>query len=161
MVDERGDAAILESLAAAGIEVVVVGGTAAVLQGAPIITDDLDVVHLRTPENVDRLLQWLHAHDAYHRFDLMQRRLPPTRAALLGSGQLNLTTDMGKLDVLCELAVGEGYEQIIDDTLVLPSGVRVLALARLIRVKAAANRAKDRAVLPVLIATLDDLRRRG
>ena len=37
--------------------------------------------------------------------------------------------------------------------------VRVLGLARLIAVKARAGRPKDRAVLPVLIATLDEQRK--
>jgi predicted nucleotidyltransferase len=39
--------------------------------------------------------------------------------------------------------------------------VKVLGLERLIAVKAAANRPKDRAMLPVLLATLDERRRRG
>ena len=107
-----------------------------------------------------RLLQgWLLANGAYHRFDLANRRLPPTRDLLLGSGHINLQTDAGKLDVLCELAPGEGYEEVLADTVVLDNGVftvRVLGLPRLIAVKARAGRPKDRAVLPVLIATLDE-----
>lgn len=38
--------------------------------------------------------------------------------------------------------------------------VRVLDLARLIEVKARANRPKDRATLPILLAALDEQRRR-
>lgn len=38
--------------------------------------------------------------------------------------------------------------------------VSVLGLPRLIEVKARANRAKDRAVLPLLIATLDEQKSR-
>ena len=37
--------------------------------------------------------------------------------------------------------------------------IRVLGLSRLIAVKAKAGRPKDRAVLPVLVATLDEQRR--
>lgn len=75
---------------------------------------------------------------------------------------MNLQTDLGKLDVLCELAEGEGYEQLLADTIVLEGGpcpLRVLELARLIVVKAKTGRAKDRAVLPVLLATLDERNR--
>jgi hypothetical protein len=39
--------------------------------------------------------------------------------------------------------------------------VKVLGLERLIAVKTAANRPKDRAVLPVLLASPDKQRRRG
>jgi hypothetical protein len=158
-VDQR-TAAILEGLHEAGVDFVVVGGMAAVLLAVPILTEDLDIVHRRTPDNVSRLLAWLLAHGAYHRFDLANRRLPPSEEALLGQGHVNLQTDLGKLDVLCELGEGEGYEEILDDTVVVagdgPFPLRVLGLPRLIAVKARAGRPKDRAVLPVLAATLDE-----
>ena len=150
---------LLRELERAGVEYVVVGLTAAVLLGAPVVTFDLDIVHRRTDDNVDRLFTWLRAHGAYHRLDLAQRRLPPTRESLLGAGHLNLETDLGKLDVLCELGKGEGYDEIVADAVFVEtsdSTVRVLDLPRLIAVKAAANRPKDRAVLPVLLATLDE-----
>ena len=160
--DERPDE-ILRGLSDAGVELIVVGGTAAVLLGAPIVTEDLDIVHRRTEDNADRLLAWLLAHDAYHRFDVAKRRLPPTRAPLLGAGHMKFQTTLGKLDVLCELGEGEGYEEILADAIVLERGairIQVLGLERLIAVKASANRPKDRAALPVLIAALDEQRRR-
>jgi hypothetical protein len=153
---------MLRGLAEAGVEFVVVGGQAAVLQGAMIVTQDLDVVHRRAPENVTRLLSWLLAHDAYNRADLANRRLRPTEDALLGHGHVLLQTDLGKLDVLCELGDGEGYDEILPDTVVLEGegiSLRVLGLERLIAVKGRTGRPKDRAVLPVLIATLDEQRK--
>ena len=153
---------MLRGLCEAGVEFIVVGGEAAVLQGAMIVTQDLDVVHRRTPENVGRLLPWLLAHDAYNRADLANRRLRPKEDALLGHGHVLLQTDLGKLDVLCELAEGEGYEEILADTVIVEAGgarLRVLGLPRLIAVKGRAGRPKDRAVLPVLIATLDQQRK--
>jgi hypothetical protein len=42
--------AILRSLAQHEVEFIVVGGISAVLQGAPIATFDLDVVHSRSSE---------------------------------------------------------------------------------------------------------------
>lgn len=155
--------AILVGLHQAGVEHVVVGGAAGLLQSASVITYDLDIVHRRTPENVARLLAWLLAHGAYHRLDLANRRLPPKEDALLGHGHLNLQTDLGKLDVLCELGEGEGYEEILPDTVLIETGsmtLRVLGLPRLIAVKARAGRPKDRAVLPILVAALDEQRRK-
>ena len=154
---------ILAGLADAGIEFVVVGMTAGVLLGAPVVTFAVDIVHRRSPENVDRLLGWLLAHDAWHRFELQNRHLPPTREQLSGSGHINLQTDLGKLDVLCKLSAGEGYEEIHGDIVWLEHGthrIRVLGLERLIAVKAKAGRAKNRLAIPVLIAALDEQRKR-
>ncbi len=50
--------AILRTLAENHVEFIVVGGISAVLQGAPIATFDLDVVHPRTADNMQRLLRW-------------------------------------------------------------------------------------------------------
>lgn len=41
---------IIEQLNQAGVEYIVVGGMAAVLLGAPLVTADIDIVHRRTPE---------------------------------------------------------------------------------------------------------------
>jgi hypothetical protein len=54
---------LVERLCEAGVEFCVVGGLAAVLLGAPVMTRDLDIVHRRTDENVDRLALLL---DAIH-----------------------------------------------------------------------------------------------
>lgn len=155
---------LLRGLTDAAVEFLVVGGSGALMQGAPIVTFDLDIVHRRTPENVDRLLAWLSSRGAYHRLDLASRRLPPSRETLLGTGHLNLQLDLGKLDVLCELSIGEGYEELLPHTVLLELGgyrVRVLGLEKIIEAKMRAGRPKDKAVLPVLLATLDELRRAG
>ncbi|HTM44144.1 MAG TPA: hypothetical protein VL137_04270 [Polyangiaceae bacterium] len=153
---------LLQSLTEAGIEFIVVGMTAGVLLGVPAVTQDVDIVHRRTADNVERLLHWLLSHNAYHRLDLAGRRLPPTREALLGTGHLNLQTDIGMLDVLCELSAGAGYEQLVADSVLLDDGstrIRVLDLPRLIAEKTRVGRPKDRAILPLLIATLDEQKR--
>jgi hypothetical protein len=157
-------ATLLRLLVEEGIEFIVVGMTAAVLQGVPATTQDLDIVHRRTPENIARLLALLLRLGAYHRNDLANRRLPPAADALAGTGHLNLQTTHGPLDVLCELAEGEGYDEINPDTVSVSDGeitLRVLGLPRLIEVKTRAGRAKDKFALPLLLATLEERRRRG
>jgi hypothetical protein len=154
--------ALLSELAQGGVEFIVVGGAAALLQAAPISTQDLDIVHRRTPENVERLLCVLERLDAFFRYDLANRRLKPTAEMLLGHGQLNLSTTLGPLDPLCELGDGEGYDELLAHTIVVGDGglaLRVLDLETLIAVKARAGRPKDKAVLPVLIATLEERRK--
>jgi hypothetical protein len=48
---------VLRVLVAHEIKFIVVGGVSAVLQGAPIATFDLDLVHSRDSENIQRLLR--------------------------------------------------------------------------------------------------------
>jgi hypothetical protein len=95
MLVEQRSHTMLRELHAVGVEFVVVWGSAAVLQGANYVTDDLDIVHRRTPENVARLLPWLLSRGAYNRSDLANRHLPPNESALLGHGHVNLMTDLG------------------------------------------------------------------
>jgi hypothetical protein len=49
----------LKSLSDSGIDFILVGGLAAIIQGAPVVTQDVDVVFSRASENVARILQWL------------------------------------------------------------------------------------------------------
>lgn len=69
-------------LAGHEVELVVVGVLSAVMQGAPVTTFDVDVVHRRTTENVERLLLALADLDAIYRGD--ERRLRPTASHLIG-----------------------------------------------------------------------------
>jgi hypothetical protein len=156
-------AEILQLLAGGEVEFIVVGMTAGILQGAPVTTLDLDVVHHRTPENVARLLRVLGTLDAVYRHD--PRKLRPQQSHLIGPGHQLLTTTLGDLDCLGEIDEGKEYEELIRQSvaLKLSSGleVRVLDLSALIAMKERLGRPKDLAVLPVLRATLDETRRRG
>lgn len=144
------------------MEFVVVGMTAGILQGAPLTTVDLDVVHRRTADNVARLLRSLAALDAVYRHDT--RKLRPQESHLLGPGHQLLTTIYGDLDCLGVISGDVGYEELLEETVVmsLPGGLtfRVLGLRALIEAKERAGRPKDLAALPVLRATLDEVKRR-
>lgn len=149
---------LLIELLEAQIRFIVVGGLAAVLQGAPVVTFDVDIVHERTAENVENLYQYLMGRGAYHRLDLANRRLPPQREALLGRGHLNLALGPAKLDVLCEIDVESGYAELLEHAENVEfhgKVLRVLGLRRLIQAKSAAGRSKDKMVLPILVATLE------
>jgi hypothetical protein len=148
---------ILESLVDAGVELIVVGMTSAIIQGAPLNTLDLDVVHRRTPENVDRLLAILVSIDAIYRGD--RRNIRPGREALLGPGHQLLQTRLGSVDCLGVMALDgrdADYDALLphsSDVTVGGRRLRVLTLAAYIRAKRAAGRPKDLAVLPTLEAT--------
>lgn len=154
---------LLDALMAAGVEFIVVGGAAGVIHGAPVTTKDLDIVHQRSPENIARLMKVLEQLGAHFWPDPTQRRLSPRESDLAGHGQLNLQTRMGRFDVLCELNDKRGYEELLAHSEQVALGlvhVRLLDLPTLIEVKAAAGRLKDRMVLPVLIATLEERKKR-
>ncbi len=105
--------AILTCLATHRVEFIVVGGVGAVLQGAPIATFDLDIVHERSSENVTRLLAALGELDAIFR-DPAGRRIRPQAHHLLGEGQCLLLTNAGPLDVLGEIGNMLRFEVLVD-----------------------------------------------
>ncbi len=45
---------LLEGLIEADIKFILVGGLAAVIQGAPVTTMDVDIVHSQSPENISK-----------------------------------------------------------------------------------------------------------
>lgn len=155
---------VLSTLACHGVEHIVVGGVAAVLHGAPLTTFDLDLLHSRAPENCRRLEEALAQLGAYYRGH-GSKRLVPRAQALSGAGHHLLMTDGGALDMLGSVGEGETFESLRHrTTLFRPSAhlsVRVLALEALIELKEQTDRPKDRAMLPLLQATLAELRLKG
>jgi hypothetical protein len=153
---------ILKVLTRHHVEFITVGGLAAVFSGAPIVTTDVDILHRRTPENVSRLLGALQELGAVYRND--PRNISPGENHLLGPGHQLLRTKHGDLDVLGTIDDKVVYEDVLDHTIEVElSDFRVLALdlARLIQAKEFAGRPKDLAVLPVLRATLVELKNRS
>lgn len=150
--------ALLRALVTAGIEFIVVGGAAAVIHGAPITTQDLDIVPRQRHEDLPRLLETLERLDARFRPVRPDRDLAPTIEHLGGSGQLNLITEHGPLDVLLRLHDTRGYEELLAHTQEIVDGdlrVRVVDLETLIEIKKSTGRARDALVIPLLIAIRD------
>jgi hypothetical protein len=151
---------IIRTLVAHEVEFVIVGGMAAVLQGAPVHTIDLDVVYDRSSENVNRILGALVELDAILRDD--PRRLRPNEPHLRGPDHKLLETKRGPLDLLGTIEHDTGFQDLLSDSEWLSIAeirVRVLSLPRLIRVKEQLGRPKDQAMLLILRATLDETKR--
>ncbi|MBM4365218.1 MAG: hypothetical protein FJ102_03310 [Deltaproteobacteria bacterium] len=154
--DQADIGALLDWLGERGIDFVVVGGAAALLHGAPIATRDLDIVPDARPENLDALAAALAELDAIFR-EPGSRILPLRREHLDGSGQLLLRTRLGPLDVLLRLHGGEDYALLAPESEIFEVDgrtFRVIALERLIAVKAAAGRARDLVAVPLLLQAL-------
>ncbi len=89
--------ATLRALHDGGVEFILVGGLAAVLNGAPVDTFDINVVHSRDPANIARLGTVLEALDAVFRIQ-PERRLKPNPSHLAAGGHPVLLTRYGPLD---------------------------------------------------------------
>jgi hypothetical protein len=76
----------LRTLREGGVEFAVVGGLAAVLNGAPVNTFDLDIVPARTEANVAKLLGVLETLDAMQ----PDRRFKPNAGHFRSPGHHNL-----------------------------------------------------------------------
>jgi predicted nucleotidyltransferase len=150
---------ILEGLLEAGVDFILVGGLAAVIQGAPVTTMDVDVVHSQSPENIARLLSFLKSVDAvYRRLD--DRLIEPKEHDLSGKGHVLLTTRIGPLDILAVIEGGKSYEELLEHTVEIDfrdHSLRVLDLKTLIELKETSTNPKDKQRLPVLKETLRQL----
>jgi len=138
--------ALLDTLSRGGARYVLIGGFAANVHGNPRLTVDLDIVYDRAPDNLRRLAEILAPLEPYLRgapAGLPFRLDEPTLRAGLN---FTLTTTLGDLDMLGEVAGGGTYEAL------RPSAVEVtlfgnrhlcVDLPTLISLKRAAGRRKD------------------
>jgi hypothetical protein len=147
---------ILGVLSRHGVEFIVVGGVAAVLEGAPITTFDLDVVPDPAPDNRERLLAALRELNARY-LDPAGRHILPDETRLATLRLHQLVTDAGPMDVLTTVGGGLAYADLLGKTLDYEVGglrIRCLTLGAVIESKEQAGRDKDRAALPILRRTL-------
>jgi len=146
--------AILEVLARHGVQFVIVGGFAAVAQGSPIPTIDVDIVPATDRDNYVRLSAALLELDAKVRAAGVEPLPFEHDADSLAAVQMwNLTTKYGDLDITAQPSGTEGYDDLRRDAFdITLRGVTVLlaSLADIVRSKEAAGRDKDRRALPVL-----------
>lgn len=148
--------AVLEGLIEAGVEFILVGGLAAVVQGAPVTTMDVDIVHNQSSENIARLLAFLKSIDAFHRRP-DDKMIRPKKGDISGMGHALFTTRLGPLDVLAVIEEGRAYKDILEHTVEIEfrgRTIRVLDLKTLVELKRTSKDLKDRQRLPVLKETL-------
>jgi hypothetical protein len=146
---------ILELLEQHDVAYIVVGGVAAVLQGAPVTTFDIDTLVKVDAENADRLLAALAALQARYREHTQVIR--PTRDDILAGGHLLLMTNSGPLDVLGFIGRGKRYDDVAKDVTTIDVGglqIRVLNLRALIEDKRVLGREKDQVMLRLLETVL-------
>ena len=165
MVPEFAFERILEALQRNDVRYVVIGAVAAIAQGSPLPTEDIDVTPARDIANLERLAAALRELDARLRvpdnpegvafpFDPTylgrERDLEPDDAARRPRSRLRPRRD-------------RGYEDLKRDAILVDFGevqAPMASLVDVIRSKQASSRAKDHAQLPALRQTLELVRRR-
>ncbi len=151
--------AILEGLIKADVKFILVGGLAAVVQGAPMTTLDVDIVHDRSAENIAKLFNFLKSINAtYRRPD--DKIIEPKADDFSGLKHALFTTRLGPLDVLTVIEEGKTYEDLLNHTIEIEfrgHTIHVLDLETLINLKKASNNPKHKQQLPVLEETLRQL----
>jgi hypothetical protein len=146
-----GDAEIrfLQELSRHDIAFMIVGLSAAALQGAPVVTQDVDLWFRELPDpRLEEVLRKLHG---------VYVSPTPLTPPMIGGEGIELFDLVTRMDGL------ERFDDELSRTIPLRLGrfvVRVLSLERIIESKRAANREKDRLVLRVLEDALATIRAR-
>ena len=151
---------LLEAFADAGVEFIVIGGIAARAHGSARITQDVDVVYARSDMNIGRLVSALAPFTPY------VRGAPPglpfawSIATVTAGLNFTLTTTIGDIDLLGEVAGGGRYEDLVAHSVSLDAfghPTPVVGLAWLIHLKRAAGRPKDFEVIAELEALQEEI----
>lgn len=156
---------LLEALVRHEVDFIVIGAVAAIAQGYPLTTQDLDVTPARTPENLRRIESALFELDARLRVGRGEPVAFPIEASFLREAESwTLSTPFGDLDLVFLPAGTRGYDDLTRDAITVDLGdglvVRMASLRDVIRMKEASNRPKDQAQLPALRQTLEVIRER-
>jgi hypothetical protein len=154
--------AIIEGLIKAEVQFILVGGLAAVIQGAPVTTMDVDIVHSRSSENISKLFAFLKSIDAtYRRPD--DKIIAPKEEDFSGMGHALFSTCIGPLDVLAFIEERKTYEDLLKHAIQIEfrgHTIQVLDIKMLIELKKKSKDPKDKRRLPVLEETLRQLEKK-
>jgi predicted nucleotidyltransferase len=139
-------ARVLQILSRNQVAYVLVGGVAATVHGSARLTQDIDLLYQRSPDNIRRLVLALKPHHP------ILRDAPPSlpfqwdERTITQGLNFTLTTGIGNIDLFGELLGGGTFESLVSHTIHLNVfGVECacLDLDHLIAAKRAAGRPKD------------------
>ncbi len=138
---------LLERLADAGVEFVIVGGYAGIVHGCTVTTQDVDICCDFSATNLLALQAALSDSHPVHRMTPGRKPLELTPGNAGEFKNLYLDTDLGHLDCLSEIQGLGGYERVKRASVSIEVEGRhfhVLSLDALITAKEALNRPRDR-----------------
>lgn len=144
------------------VDYAIVGGLAGVMQGAPINTQDLDILYSLQPPHPQRLLNAVREMEAVFGGD--HRNISPDLSHMESKGHKLLVTMHGRVDCLGTIEESTTLEDIrndLDEMELDGVSVKVISLPRLIEVKKKLGRPKDQWALLHLVATLEEREKKG
>jgi predicted nucleotidyltransferase len=147
-------ARIARALAHAKLDAVLIGNAAAALQGAPVTTLDFDFFFRDTAANRKKIVAFARELGAI----VLRPYYPASSLFRVTDDDLVLQADF--MGVIHGLRSFEGVKKRASTVEVGGTTVRVASLEDIVKSKKAANRPRDRAVLPPLKATLRNAKRR-
>lgn len=151
---------LLRGLLAGGVDFVIIGGIAVIMQGAPRLTKDLDICYSTDVENLDRLGNVLIALKAQLRGVEDEVPFIPDGRTLRHTQILTLSTADGNLDLLVRPDGSPAFNSLktrADEMDINGLKVRVASVTDLIAMKRASGRAQDL----VDLETLEIIRHRS
>lgn len=135
-----------------GLEVVLIGNAGAAMHGAPVTTVDIDFLFRRTPVNLKKLTAIASDLSA----TLYQPFYPASKVVRMMNDDETLQVDF--LDEVAGVRSFEGLRKRAQRVTVGGAQVCLADLADIIRMKRAADRPRDRAVLEILEKTLEAIK---
>ena len=147
---------LLVRLADAGVQFVVVGDIAVTLHGDVQLTEDVDILIARTPENLARLLGTLADYGEGFARELSAEDFPDEEGAI----RIVEETEQSQIDIFTRMT-GQRFTDLIADAGEFPLSGRIIRFASkaaLIRLKSASLRDKDRLDVAALRQLLDNPR---
>lgn len=142
---------LLESLARAEVKFIVVGGVAVALNGFVRMTDDVDILIERSPENIQRLLATLASFGEGHARELSLNDFDESE------GAIRVIEDF-PLDIFTVMR-GQSYSDLVAylrQTKINDAQIDFLNAEGLIRLKADSAREKDLIDITALRKTAND-----
>jgi hypothetical protein len=142
----QNDRALLSQLRDRKVEFVIIGGFCGVMHGVSLVTLDLDICCRFDRDNLRRIEAAVKDLNPHHRLTANKLPLELTDELCDRLKNLYLTTDLGTLDCLSEVAGIGNYEQVLQRSVLKTMSYgefRILDLDALITAKLAVGREKD------------------
>lgn len=155
---------ILEALAEAGVDFVLIGGLAGGAHGSAYPTYDVDVMYARDRQNLERIASVLADLGATLRGAPHDLPFLLDAKTLEAGGNFTFATRLGSVDLLAYPSGAPPYEKVRDDAVTIDvagHSIRVASLDHLIAMKEAAGRTKDKLMATEYRELADELRRQS
>ena len=152
---------LIEALAGASVDFVLIGGVAGGSYGSTFGTFDVDVAYARDAENLERLAAVLESLGATLRGAPPDLPFRPDAKTLANGANFTFATRLGSLDILADPAGAPSYRDLkAAGTTITVSNMAVIvaSLDHLIAMKEAAGRPKDLLMATEYRVLSDELR---